>query len=100
MAPSEETSPRSAPSKDSNVDSSATDKVDPEAPATVSTQRNTASPKKYPWRFWAVFVSLSVTGLLAAVEGTVTSTALPTIAEDLEAGEQYIWFVNAYFLTR
>ncbi|CAG8948730.1 hypothetical protein HYFRA_00001851 [Hymenoscyphus fraxineus] len=56
-------------------------------------------PKKYPWRFWAIFVSLSITGLLAALEGTVTSTALPTIAEELKAGELYIWFINVYFLT-
>ncbi|EHK99460.1 putative Uncharacterized MFS-type transporter [Glarea lozoyensis 74030] len=90
MAPSEETRSLSAPTKDGNVDSPVTDKVDSGAPATVSTQKNTSGPKKYPWRFWAVFVSLSVTGLLAALEGTVTSTALPTIAKDLEAGEQYI----------
>jgi hypothetical protein len=100
MTSSDRTPSVLVPSKNSKVELGATDMVDSEAPATIGVQKTTATPKRYSWRFWAVFVSLSVTGLLAAVEGTVTSTALPTIAKDLEAGEQYIWFVNAYFLTR
>ena len=55
---------------------------------------------QYGWRFWAIFPALCVTTLLAAVETTVTSTALPTITQDLNAGELYVWFVNAYLLTR
>lgn len=54
----------------------------------------------YGWKFWAIFVALCVTSLLAAVESTVTSTALPFIAHELNAGELYVWFVNVYFLTR
>ena len=54
----------------------------------------------YGWKFWAIFVALCVTSLLAAVETTVTSTALPFIAHELNAGELYVWFVNSYFLTR
>ncbi|KAK1149548.1 hypothetical protein N8T08_005097 [Aspergillus melleus] len=53
----------------------------------------------YDWRFWLIFTGLSVTSLLTAVESTVTSTALPTISRDLNAGEAYIWFVNAFFLS-
>lgn len=37
--------------------------------------------------------------MLVAVESTVTSTALPYIAHELAAGDLYVWFVNAYFLT-
>ncbi|KGO53496.1 hypothetical protein PEX2_061040 [Penicillium expansum] len=37
--------------------------------------------------------------LLAAVESTVTSTALPFIADELYAGKNYVWFVNSFFLT-
>ena len=61
-----------------------------------------APPEKihYGWRFWAIFPALCVTTLLAAVETTVTSTALPTISDDLHAAEVYVWFVNAYLLTR
>ncbi|KAG2416103.1 hypothetical protein HFD88_007295 [Aspergillus terreus] len=50
-------------------------------------------------RFWLVFVALCVTSLLAALEGTVTSTALPTIVAELHIGDNYPWVSNAYFLT-
>lgn len=52
------------------------------------------------WRFWAIYLSLCVSILLAAVESTVTSTALPSISDELHAGKDYVWFVNSYFLTR
>ena len=60
------------------------------------------SPEKQAkgWRFWAVFPALCITALLAAVESTVVSTALPYIVHELKAGEMYVWFVNAYFLSR
>ncbi|RAH47378.1 MFS general substrate transporter-like protein [Aspergillus brunneoviolaceus CBS 621.78] len=50
-------------------------------------------------RFWLVFIALCVTSLLAALEGTVTSTALPTIVADLQIGDNYPWVSDAYFLT-
>lgn len=52
------------------------------------------------WRSWATIAALSVVALLPAIEGTVVSTALPTIVQDLHGGEAYVWVVNAYFLTR
>ncbi|CAI7591937.1 unnamed protein product [Penicillium palitans] len=51
------------------------------------------------WRFWAIYLSLCVSILLAAVESTVTSTALPSISDELHAGKAYVWFVNSFFLT-
>ncbi|PKY00811.1 MFS general substrate transporter [Aspergillus campestris IBT 28561] len=54
---------------------------------------------KHDLRFWLVFVALCVTSLLAALEGTVTSTALPTIVAELHIGDDYPWVSNAYFLT-
>ncbi|KAK3178817.1 hypothetical protein OEA41_000954 [Lepraria neglecta] len=39
------------------------------------------------WRYWAVIAALSVVALLPAMEGTVVSTALPTIVQDLHGGE-------------
>ncbi|KAI1813102.1 MFS general substrate transporter [Poronia punctata] len=51
------------------------------------------------WRFWVVFAAVCFTTMLAAIESTVTSTALPFIVHELDAGDLYIWFVNAYFLT-
>ncbi|KAM5349735.1 hypothetical protein ACJ41O_006240 [Fusarium nematophilum] len=51
------------------------------------------------WRFWAVFISLSISAFLSALEGAVVSTALPSISRAVNAGEDYIWMVNVYFLT-
>jgi hypothetical protein len=31
------------------------------------------------WRFWMVFLALSITGTLAAIEATIITAALPTI---------------------
>jgi hypothetical protein len=52
------------------------------------------------FRFWAIFAALSITGLLAAIEATIISTALPTIVHNLNVGNNYAWIANAYFLTR
>ena len=54
----------------------------------------------YGFRFWAVFAALVLTALISALDGSIVSTALPTIVRDLDAGENYIWVVNVYFLTR
>ncbi|KAL9130698.1 MAG: hypothetical protein Q9217_001177 [Psora testacea] len=48
------------------------------------------------WRFWAIFLALCVTSLLAAVEATVTSTALPTIVHDLDIGDEFLRFSTAF----
>lgn len=53
---------------------------------------------KHSWRFWAIIVSLSLTGLLSAIEGTIITSALPTITVALGGGNSYIWVPNAYFL--
>lgn len=70
--------------------------------AFVNNKGNDASSKKFKnsWRYWALISALSVTALLPTVEGTVVSTALPTIVQDLGGGRLYVWVVNAYFLTR
>jgi hypothetical protein len=52
------------------------------------------------WRFWAIFPALCITTLLAAVEVTVVSTALPFIVHELGIGDSYVWILNAYLLTR
>jgi len=49
--------------------------------------------------FWAIIVALCLTGLLTALEATITSTALPTIAAVLGSGELFIWVINGYYLT-
>lgn len=52
----------------------------------------------HTWRFWAILVSLSVTGMLSAVDGTIITSALPTITAALGGGDAYIWVPNAFLL--
>ncbi|PYI03213.1 MFS general substrate transporter [Aspergillus sclerotiicarbonarius CBS 121057] len=54
---------------------------------------------RYGPRIWAIMVALCVTNLLVALEGTVISTALPTIVDQLGGGEEYVWASTGYFLT-
>ena len=58
-----------------------------------------SSPKR-GFRFWMIMLALAVTSILSALEGTIVSTALPTIVEHLGGAELFIWTVNGYFLTR
>ena len=60
----------------------------------------TASPPKVSkgWRFWLIFVAVCVATLLVAVDVSIISTALPTIAEDLRSAELFVWVANAYVL--
>lgn len=52
------------------------------------------------WRFWSIIASLGITAVLAAIDGTIITTALPSIAAALSGGEKYVWVVGAYFLSR
>ncbi|KAE8144101.1 MFS general substrate transporter, partial [Aspergillus avenaceus] len=55
--------------------------------------------RKKTWHFWVVFPALCVTTFLAALDTSILSTALPTIARDIEAGELYMWITNSYILS-
>ncbi|KAI8630956.1 MFS general substrate transporter [Xylariaceae sp. FL1651] len=50
-------------------------------------------------RFWLIFICLVLTAFLSALEGSIVSTALPSIARALDASQNYIWVVNVYYLT-
>ncbi|KAL4995182.1 major facilitator superfamily domain-containing protein [Aspergillus recurvatus] len=71
------------------------------SPSTSPTSPSRPSPasNKKTWRFWAVFPALCVTTFLAALDTSILSTAMPTIALDLRAGELYMWIANAYILS-
>lgn len=51
-------------------------------------------------RFFAIIVALALSGLLTSLEGTITSTALPTITANLGGANLYIWIVNGFYLTQ
>lgn len=62
-------------------------------------QIDSSTKQRYGFRVWATIVALSFTQLLTALEGTVVSTALPTIVADLGGSSDYIWVSSGYFLT-
>jgi MFS family permease len=66
------------------------------ASAVVATQDK---PTMRTWRFWAIIASLMITGLMSALEGTIITSALPTITEALGGGNAYIWVPNAFLLS-
>jgi MFS family permease len=49
--------------------------------------------------FWIIMVSLTITGLMSSLEGTIITSALPTIINDLSGGNLYFWVPNAFFLS-
>ncbi|ROW13947.1 hypothetical protein VPNG_04078 [Cytospora leucostoma] len=51
------------------------------------------------WRFWVIMTSMSVSSLLAALDASAVSTAMPSIIKDLGASQAYMWIANAYLLT-
>ncbi|KAJ2981673.1 hypothetical protein NUW58_g6630 [Xylaria curta] len=50
-------------------------------------------------RFWAVMVGLWLAAIVSALDGSVVSTALPTIVREIGLGGDYVWAANIYFLT-
>ncbi|EKM52338.1 uncharacterized protein PHACADRAFT_126077 [Phanerochaete carnosa HHB-10118-sp] len=48
-------------------------------------------------RFWLIFLAICVSVFLSALEFTSVSTALPTIAHDLD-GTDFVWVASAYAL--
>lgn len=79
----------------------------PKEGATISSDRSPESLKsnnseesavKKDWRFWLIFLSICVATLLVAIDLSIISTALPTISEDLDAKELFVWVANAYVL--
>ena len=83
-------------SKDSSLDQEGTVKSHSSPPET----EQKAATAQLGWNVWLIFAGLAVSALLSALEGSVVSTALPTIAADLGLGGNYVWVINIYFLTR
>jgi hypothetical protein len=66
-----------------------------------SSTKNEKPPKThYSSQFWLAFGGLCFIGLVSTLDGSIVSTALPSIVSDLNGAENYVWVVNVYFLTR
>ncbi|KAA8644636.1 hypothetical protein EYZ11_010148 [Aspergillus tanneri] len=48
------------------------------------------------WRFWSVFAALSLLSLIASVDISIVTTALPTITRAIGGERQYVWIANSY----
>ena len=94
-------------SGDKSPDTASSDTTPPAAKGDNPTSENqvadevTAKEVDYlhSWRFRSILISLSVTGLLTTIEGTIITNALPTITAALGGGNSYLWVANAYFLS-
>jgi len=97
-------------SKDESANADSLDRNPPQAEVTATDEKSTDSqennsptkPAKthYPTSFWLAFLGLCCTGLVSALDGSIVSTALPSIIADLKGGSNYVWVANVYFLTR
>lgn len=58
------------------------------------------TPTPKGWKFWLIFICLTLTAFVSALEGSIVSTALPSISRALGSSENYIWVVNVYYLTK
>jgi len=87
----------------SAIQSDGTGDISQKSPS-PSEQKVTAEDEKpikkgYGWRFWAIFPGLCIGGLLSALDTTILSTVLPTIASELNSDTLYVWAINAYFVS-
>lgn len=50
-------------------------------------------------KFWAIMFALMLAAVISALDGSVVSTALPTIVRTFHIDAGYVWVVNIFFLT-
>jgi hypothetical protein len=50
-------------------------------------------------RFWIIFIGLWIVGFQVSLESTIVVTAMPSIVRELNIGDNYVWVINASFLT-
>ncbi|KAH8819909.1 general substrate transporter [Xylogone sp. PMI_703] len=67
-------------------------------PASDKAPAASKSTAQGSFRFWAIVASLAFTALCSSLEGTIITSALPSITRDLGGGNSFIWVPNAYFL--
>ncbi|KUL85928.1 hypothetical protein ZTR_06361 [Talaromyces verruculosus] len=65
----------------------------------VTTEVTAQTHLERGWRFWAIMTSIAVASLLAGLDATAVSTAMPSIIYDLGTSQGYMWIANAYLLT-
>ncbi|KAI0400038.1 major facilitator superfamily domain-containing protein [Xylaria palmicola] len=90
--------PNLTKSKDNQSSSSAAQHEQPGDDPDDSPQP-TAGTSEGTLGFWAIMVGLWLAAIVSALDGSVVSTALPTIVREIGLGANYVWAANIYFLT-
>ena len=72
----------------------------PSSILTTSQEASVAPPEKTGKgaAFWLTFLAITVSTFLSALDLTAVGTALPTITEKLNGGDNYVWIGSAYAL--
>ncbi|KAI0739203.1 Mfs1.1 [Daedaleopsis nitida] len=61
-------------------------------------QPDLAQSTRRGWRFWIIFLALSMALFLTALDLASVSTALPSIIHDLDGTDSFVWVSSAYTL--
>ena len=67
------------------------------SPTSLLPPEKAAKPKRGSV-FWLSFTAVVVCNFLSALDITAVSTALPTITNDLNGGDEFVWVGSAYGL--
>jgi EmrB/QacA subfamily drug resistance transporter len=51
---------------------------------------------KHTWRVSTIFIVLCTISLLSAIDSTIITTSLPTIANEIGGATEYVWIANSY----
>ncbi|KAB8291370.1 hypothetical protein EYC80_010050 [Monilinia laxa] len=71
-----------------------------EPPTNTAVVEEPTSEMQYRgWHFWAIMTSMAVLSLLAGLDATAVSTAMPSIIKDFGTSQGFAWIANAYLLT-
>ncbi|KAA8567021.1 hypothetical protein EYC84_010105 [Monilinia fructicola] len=84
------------------VDIQRTSDIEPniEPPTKIAiVEEPTSEMQHRGWHFWAIMTSMAVLSLLAGLDATAVSTAMPSIIKDFGTSQGFAWIANAYLLT-
>ncbi|KAJ5882510.1 uncharacterized protein N7529_001182 [Penicillium soppii] len=62
----------------------------------MATEKTPANQREIQWRFWSIFAALCLLSLIASIDVSIVTTALPTITRAIGGELQYVWIANSY----
>ncbi|CAD6442071.1 b74574ef-6b25-4751-a576-441f0d494b23 [Sclerotinia trifoliorum] len=61
-------------------------------------QEKIEATKHRSWRFWLVYLCLCWISFLSALDGSIITTALPTITDNIGGKDKFVWIANCFVL--